>query len=393
MRVLVIPSWYPPNGGQFFKNQILALKQECSNLEVDVIYCQDDSLRGFSILKLLENNSFKIHKKDEDGILTYRIKSWSLPFFEKISSKLWCIKMFFLFKEYVKDTGFPDLIHVHSSLWGGEVAYNIKTKYNIPYVITEHRGRFIYNNSLSMSMFKPWYDKRLKKIFENASFTIPVGSNMSKKISNYIEKGSNTTIVPIPNQVDVSKFNIDYEIKKYEEFTFISIAYLVEVKRFDILISAFNNFQLKYPKSKLVIIGSGPLESKLKTQVDELNIHSKVVFLGYKNPFEINYYLNRSHAFALASSVEAQGVVTVEAMCTGLPVLGTDTLSPENIPNGTGVTVKSEDINAFTNGMINIYENYSHYNKEKIRDIAVSTFSEKVIASRIFEIYKKTLSH
>ena len=76
---------------------------------------------------------------------------------------------------------------------------------------------------------------------------------------------------------------------------------------------------------ELIVLGTGNDENKLKELVKELNIVSRVHFLGQvKNPF---YYISRSHLFILSSSVEGFPNVLVEAMVCRTAIISTDCIS------------------------------------------------------------------
>ena len=87
---------------------------------------------------------------------------------------------------HIREFGVPDLIHVHSSMWGGYVASFIKQKYGIPYVITEHRGRFGYITSLAQAKFKSWYPVPLRQALSHADMIIPVSKCLNNKLQSYV---------------------------------------------------------------------------------------------------------------------------------------------------------------------------------------------------------------
>ena len=80
---------------------------------------------------------------------------------------------------------------------------------------------------------------------------------------------------------------------------------------------------------KLLIIGEGPLENRLKLEVKELDIESEVLFAGIiKNPF---IYLNIADLFVLSSDFEGFGIVIIEAMSLGKTIVSTESEGPSEI--------------------------------------------------------------
>jgi CDP-glycerol glycerophosphotransferase len=82
----------------------------------------------------------------------------------------------------------------------------------------------------------------------------------------------------------------------------------------------------------LVIVGQGPLRAQLEATVAALKLGSAVFFAGQQyNPFP---YLSRASCFVLSSNHEGQGMVLLEALTLGKPVLSTDVSGPRSVLNG-----------------------------------------------------------
>jgi glycosyltransferase involved in cell wall biosynthesis len=118
-----------------------------------------------------------------------------------------------------------------------------------------------------------------------------------------------------------------------DEKIIITAGRLVEQKDHRTLLNAFAKIQQKV-KSRLVILGEGPLKNTLLEQAKKLNISNKVFFLGFQeNPY---IYFNQSDLFVLSSIHEGFSHVIAEALATGTPVVSTDCKSgpSEVLDNG-----------------------------------------------------------
>lgn len=98
-------------------------------------------------------------------------------------------------------------------------------------------------------------------------------------------------------------------------------------KNHEYLINIFNEFHKKNPKSKLLLIGEGELESDVKNQVEELGIDDCVIFAGVRK--DVNKCMQAMDLFLLPSRFEGLPVVGVEAQASGLPCLMADTITSE----------------------------------------------------------------
>ena len=133
----------------------------------------------------------------------------------------------------------------------------------------------------------------------------------------------------IPNGVDFKKFyaarSVDRQqlgLKESDEII-ITVSRLVSKNGIADLIKAMVRAKAEIPELKLIIIGSGPLETELKNLTRELNVRNDVLFLGAKEYEEIPHYLKSADMFVRPSLSEGLGTAFIEALAAGLPIVGT----------------------------------------------------------------------
>jgi glycosyltransferase involved in cell wall biosynthesis len=123
----------------------------------------------------------------------------------------------------------------------------------------------------------------------------------------------------------------------------LAIGRLVAAKRFDLLLEAFA--RMKEKKARLVILGEGPEREALAKLARHLDIADRLEMPGYVA--DIGSYLARARLFAMVSQSESFGLVLVEALAFGLPVIATDCGGPREIlANGEYGTLLPNDIDA-----------------------------------------------
>lgn len=101
-----------------------------------------------------------------------------------------------------------------------------------------------------------------------------------------------------------------------------SVANFLPQKDHPTLLRAFQQLLTRYPGSRLLLAGDGPLRGAAVALSEELGIRRRVEFLGYVDPRKSVY--SRCDLFAHATHYEGQGMVLLEAMAHGLPVVATD---------------------------------------------------------------------
>jgi len=100
-----------------------------------------------------------------------------------------------------------------------------------------------------------------------------------------------------------------------------AVGRLVPVKRFDILLRAYAHVLARVPAAKLVLVGDGPLEAKLRHLAVELNISHAVTFAGYRS--DARQLLGGADVFVTSSAMEGLPIVLLEALAAKVPVVAT----------------------------------------------------------------------
>lgn len=378
MHVMFIPSWYHnkrnPVHGSFFKEQALALKE--NGVKITVAYNEIWPLTLLFRVKEKIGINFEI----EEGLKTYRYKNYN---FLPKNSKMFSVfnkRLDKLYKEIVKREGKVDIIHCQSSFWAGISASYISRKYGIPLIITEH-------SSLKTAIYiKDSYKPYIKKSYLQADVLVAVGNGLKKEIE---ELTGRKDIKVIHNLIPVENFYISSN--ENSEFTFFSLAFLEGEKGFDILLKAFGKY-FKNTKTKLLIGGEGSQKTLLINLTKELGIENQVEFLGRLSREEVSKYMSLCDSFVLPSKYETFGVVYIEALASGKPVIGTFNGGAEDIINkNNGLIVKVNDVDELGLAMKNIMKNITSYNPKEIRNECIERFSKKKIINEILKVYNDVL--
>ncbi|MCB1211597.1 MAG: glycosyltransferase, partial [Verrucomicrobiales bacterium] len=139
----------------------------------------------------------------------------------------------------------------------------------------------------------------------------------------------------------------------------------IEKKGLDLTLEAFEQVHKRFPNSRLLLMGDGPLKPAMESQAEKLGIANAVTYGGFQHPTKVRDALYESHLFVHPSRTTADGNregipnAAVEAMATGLPVVGTTHGGfPEAITDGdSGLLVPENDAPALAAAMLRILEN------------------------------------
>lgn len=392
MHVLIIPSWYPCNakdiGGSFFREQAIALRKY--GCKVGVIYPELRSLRNW---RSLFSDANIISVEADEGVETYRSRGMNwFPRTIALALKLFVWHGCRLYERYVEENGVPDIVHVHSLLYAGSVATRICRKYAVPFVVTEHSSAF-GNNLVSIKELMI-----AKQASSTASRKFAVSNEFAILLNNLLCSG-NASWVEMPNIVSEQFLNYELLLKKnHNYFNFINIALMNENKKQANILHAFAETCKRYPDARLTLGGDGPERPQLQQLTNDLGIAEKVKFTGLLSREQVLTEVANADAFVLSSRYETFGVVVIEALALGKPVIATRCGGPESIlRKEDGLLIPVDDIKALSDAMRQLLESRNDYDSVEIRESCRERFSEAAIATRLKQVYaevvNKTINH
>ncbi len=384
--VVVIPSWYPPRGGSFFREHCIALAG--AGMDVRVLAGIETGIRDAPVQYLF--GSSRASESTPDGIMEYSRMVRRIPLARRANCLRWVSQVCQLYEQHAELHGHPDIVQVHSSMWGGLVAAWINQQFSVPFVITEHRGRFTYNGPEAQRLFKEWHMPLLKNVFRQAGHIITVSKSLQAGIFDiYPEARKKVTV--IPNMTDTDFFTPAVPGSKPKDpFTFLCVAGLEHAKGIHILMEAFVRLQQNSPGVlRLVIGGDGPERNRLERMSGRMNLKGSVSFTGHLSRNRLLEQLQKADAFVLPSLFEAFGIVLIEAMACGLPLIATRSGGPEEIITGeTGLTVETNNPQSLANAMEALMRNYANYDQKVIRMHALTHYSREAVSKQYINLYK-----
>lgn len=152
----------------------------------------------------------------------------------------------------------------------------------------------------------------------------------------------NDTFIILKNGIDLTKYeNLNNKDKKFyksriglseKDIVLGHIGRFVEVKNHDFLIEVFKKVNIEIKNSKLILVGSGPLEDQIKDKIAKNGLKDKVLFLGVRK--DIPQILAAMDMFLLPSLFEGLGIVVIEAQAVGIK-----SLVCNNIPSSTNMNL------------------------------------------------------
>jgi asparagine synthase (glutamine-hydrolysing) len=296
-------------------------------------------------------------------------------------------KHFKVVEKQIKDNNIKfDLIHSHFSWSAGYVGAKLKEKYNVRFIVTVH-GFDIYDLPFKNN---EWREK-IEYVLNAADYIITVSESNLKCIKQLNIK---TPVKVIPNGFTAKLFyprdskncrntlNLPLDKK-----IILTVGTLVEIKGHKHLIEAIGEV-VKHRKDILcIIIGSGELKNKLQKQIKKAGLEKYIILAGGRPHNEIPIWMNSCDVFALPSLRESFGVVQIEAMACGKPVVATYNGGSEEIilSDELGYLTKPKNSAELAKIMLKALD--KEWNNEKIIEYA-KQFMWKNVAKNILKVYE-----
>lgn len=374
MKVLVIPSWYPEGNdklmGIYHKDYCKAISD---NVDVDMLYIYRQSIKypiKYLFMKKYEIDDEKAYKVYKHKMLDFSKINYDLQmhlYYKKVEKA---------YKKYIKNHSKPDILHAQVIIPAGYAVAKLGKKYNIPVVVTEHSSGF-------MKYFEGKDEKYSKYVLENAKMSTV--SNYMKKEIDKMTSGCEV----LPNLVDTSIYNKKKK-KKDKTLRLVCVSAFRVGKCIEDLINAvYILVKEKKIDVHLDLVGDGYLMDYYKTVAKDLGVEDYITFHGKKTRDEISSILSNNDIFVVSSRLETFCIPGVEALASGLPVVSTSCLGPEEyIDEKCGELCKINNPVDMAEKIIKVSMKLDKYDTKYLKQVA-NRYSGKEISNKALKIYKE----
>jgi len=359
MKIAILTYMFPPDdlGG------IEIASQDISNQLVQ---------KGKDVF-VITSGKRNVTEKTNKNVAVYRVTKPRIKF---LGSPLFWFKVFFALKK-IK----PDIVHCQT-VQMGVPGFLFNKIYKKPYIVWCH----------GFDVYFPWRFKKIisRVVLNSAAAVIALTNNMVSEL----QKNYGSRIFVLPDGIDSEKFKgfskqaIRNKLKiDYKDKIVLFVGGLKEVKGIVFLIEAFKIINKKLPDARLFLVGDGPEKNNLENAVKEGGLEGKVTFIGKVENQKIPEYMALADIFVLPSLSEGLGIVNLEAMASGLPIVATNVGGiPEVVKDGeNGFLVDPEDSQKIAEKVLLLLEdsglrkNISDNNKEKVKKYSLDIVVEKLM--------------
>lgn len=381
MRILMISDVYFPriNG---VSTSIKTFRKELTNLGHEVKLIAPD-----------------YRKKDTDNDWIFRIPSRYLPMDPE--DRMMKQKYIHLLKDRLKLEKY-DIVHIQTPFIAHNTGIQLSRMLNVPRIESYHT-----HFEECLHHYIPWMPKAITK-FSTSCFNRKQCNEVdalivpSKPMHDIlIQQGIKTPIEIIATGIDDTFFKQGNGHGFRERYgipdnrpVLAHIGRIAYEKNIDFLLHMVVKLRERIPDILLIIAGEGPAENYLRKLAGTLKIENNILFVGYleRSTTLLDCY-SAANVFVFSSKVETQGLVLLESMAQGIPVVSISMMGTNDILDaGKGALIANDDTTDFANkvyALLNdaeLHRKLSYEANEYARTWSASSFAVKTI-----ELYEKTV--
>jgi len=275
----------------------------------------------------------------------HRVKAFSLPFSkeDRLAYPTQRSRVYRLL-----DRLNPDLVHVQTEFTVAWAAWSWARSRGVPVAVTSHTfwEQYIRNYLPAFTpRFAQWLvTTSMRRFCAQGEVVIAPTQRMAEVVAGY---GATQPIVIIPTGFEHRQFSgIDRAGERASSFLLerhpslrgkqilLTVGRLGKEKNHDFLLDVFSNLALRLPEAMWLVVGDGPYRGELEERIRERGLSDRVVITGYLPREKVKHAFALGDIFIFGSKTETQGLVTVEAMACGTPVVAVGEMGTLDVMRG-----------------------------------------------------------
>ena len=293
-----------------------------------------------------------------------------------------------------------DVIHAHHPALLGQVAARKAEELDVPLIFTHptrYREYSHYAFALPQGLAKQVIERWIGDYMSQCQHIVVPSESIKAMLAETY--GVTEGITAVPTGIDVALYqqadagNIRQELGWGEDKVLISIGRLAKEKNFETLITAVQPILQQREDVRLVILGEGEEREGLEALAAELGIDDRVNLVGNVPFSAVPTYLKAADLFCFASVTETQGLVTLEAMAAGLPIVAVDaTGTSDAVSHGVEGLLTPNDSAAMSVALKQALDDEGL--RQKLAAAAVhkaADFDQKKQAKRLLSVYEEAM--
>jgi len=375
--IVFLAAWYPderdPMFGLFVHKHAVLMTKEFS---VSVLHVTNYSDKA---------NGMVVYHKDGVSVHQLNIKTknrflrWLYFFVAGLQA----------YRYICKKEGQAVLNHVHVLTRMGVLAVWIRFRRRIPYVITEHWSRYFPNPGTYRNVIRKWVTRF---VCRKASAMSAVSCGLKDAMIKH-RLGVDKQWFIVNNAVNEDVFDLPTDKPNNVPIRFINVSCFEDrSKNLSGLVKCVEMLVIEGLKIECVLVGSGEDFNEISSLIKSKKLEKQFIMTGQLNEMMVADQMKKCHFYVQSSHYENVPVVISEALMCGLPVVATNVGGlNEMIDDSNGYLVEHNSLTELSSAIRMMTENYSAYDRQKIRQAAMHKYSAVAVRQQMLQLYSSLI--
>jgi len=255
----------------------------------------------------------------------------------------------------------PSLVHSQHPILMGDLAAAFARELQVPLVFTFHTRYHKYAQQytpIAPEVAGTVMEQIVARYLERCTHIVAPTASIRDFILREYDPSAPVTIVPTPvklsayDALDPGRILAELSLRDVEVLLYVGR--IAGEKGLDFLLHVFARIVAERPHARLLLVGDGPGEGELQKLARELSIGDQVVFCGAVPHSEVPHYAAAADLFVFSSVTETQGLVLIEAMAAGTPIVAVEAPGSKDVLDEGGGLLVPLGEEAFADAVIDL---------------------------------------
>lgn len=294
-------------------------------------------------------------------------------------------------KRIFKTWGKPDITHANVFTKPAMIAFYLKKRYHIPYVVMEHWSGYLAANGSYAKTGKA-HQYITRRLAAAAKYVLPVSRPLKEAMIGHGIKANYHIVNNVVDDFFYQPAKTTIPIPKGKiRIVYIS-CFCEEAKNIFGILRTIKEVSLCRNDFECIFVGTGADFKRTTEYAASLNIPDGLIhFVGEQTPEEVCSWLNSSNFLLMFSNYETESVVTSEALAIGIPILSSDVDAiSDKVSKDCGILVPAGNEQLLKEKIIWMMDHYQEYDSNTIRKQGLH-YSYDTVGKEIVQIYNHSL--
>jgi glycosyltransferase involved in cell wall biosynthesis len=293
----------------------------------------------------------------------------------------------------------PQVIHSQHPVVMGSLASSFSRDLGIPLVFTFHTRYEEYTQKFLPIMPELTglvVDDMVSRYLDHCTHVIAPTPSIRELIREKYPYSRPISVVPTP--IDLSGYQtlspetVRTRLGFTDEEMLLFTGRLSNEKNLELLLWTFQKIVEQRPNTRLVLVGKGPAENALRSLAGKLGISSQVLFIGPVEHEDIPNFAAAADLFLFPSSTETQGLVLIESMAAGTPVVAVTSPSSQDVLEQGGGILVDPDPDLFAATVVDLLSDPDRlYNLRSQARMAASRYDLETATRSLIQVYQQAI--